>query len=199
MWLPTNVGLRVAELGRRPTQVPESGGCSGLLKDKTTQEDSDSDAPLLRPVAASVEGETIPASSGAVAAFRRGRHDNELLLHRASSITPVPNFPHPSRRSARLQAMGSRAGHRRGLAVGCAECCRRQCSCSVEFTTRDHRCGVLAQACQCLTRWNWMLSLGSCHRTRSQVPIAESAMRVQILEQVWEVPSTIFDSGRFFG
>ena len=29
----TNVGLRVAELGKRPTRVPDSGGCSGLLKD----------------------------------------------------------------------------------------------------------------------------------------------------------------------
>ena len=33
IWLPTNVGLRVAELGRRRTRVPESGGCSGLSKD----------------------------------------------------------------------------------------------------------------------------------------------------------------------
>ena len=50
------------------------------------------------------------------------------------------------------------------------------------------------QACQCLTRWNWMLSPGSCHRTRSQVPIVEGgefAVRVQILEKVWEVPSTM--------
>ena len=49
---------------------------------KTTQEDSDSDAPLLS-LPPSVPGES----------------------------------PHPTRRSARLQALGSRAGHRRGLIV----------------------------------------------------------------------------------
>ena len=76
---------------------------------RTTQEDNDSDAPLLRPVVANVEGETMPASSDAVVAFRRGG-DNELLLHRASDTIPsVPGeFPHPTRRSARLQSMGYR-------------------------------------------------------------------------------------------
>ena len=76
---------------------------------RTTQEDSDSDAPLLRPVVANVEGKTMPASSDAVVAFHRGG-DNELLLHRASNTTPsVPGeSPHPTRRSARLQSMGCR-------------------------------------------------------------------------------------------
>ena len=106
---------------------------------KTTQEDSDSDAPLLRPIAASVESGTIPASSGSVAAFRRGGRENELLLHRASSIAPsVPEFQHPTRRSARLQAMRSRASHRRGPVVEVAPNVVDASAVALPSSPRDH-------------------------------------------------------------
>ena len=55
---PTNVGMRVAELGRRRTQVLEFGGCSGQTQDVMSPAQQIMphrrtvipDAPLLRPI-----------------------------------------------------------------------------------------------------------------------------------------------------
>ena len=191
MWFPTNVGLRVAELvGEASNPGPR---IRRLLRPvegrdvsrKTTQEDSDSDAPLLRPVVANVEGETIPASSGAVVAFRRGG-DNELLLHRASNTTPSVQgeSPHPTRRSARLQSMGSRAGHRRGLVVEVAPNVVDATAVALPHVITDVEFDFDAS----VPVFDPLeLDVESGQLPSDMIP----GPGVQILEQVWEVPSTM--------
>ena len=75
-------------------------------------------APVMPPVRPERCDELVDRQSTRLHSAVGGR-DNELMLHRASSVAPsVPQkFPHPIRQGARLQAMRSRAGHRRGLVV----------------------------------------------------------------------------------